>query len=267
MVLDVRRALQAGYDGLTSTDGLNVASVLLVLNLYYDTVATSFRQRLVTAVSDPGPSGRPPVRIRPPVDLEALALDLPLTLLAGLVLVGIVGNEVLRFWGIRLFAEAGEESLGRRLPVLLAAAGGVALLQFTLRGLLPVLWVPGDVSTFALASQLLGAVALVVTVAAVYLRQAVALTAAGVGGVFRIAFRSLRVAPLATLGVLAVVAVLRIAAGISTPLAIIAGFGGQSGVLPWIQLGSLALVAVVEAFAIAAVTDAYLQVRGGTDAA
>lgn len=267
MVLDIRRALHAGYDGLTSTDGLNVASVLLVLNLYYGTVAASFQQQLATTVFEPGPGGRPPITIRPPVDLKVLALDLPVALLAVLVLVGVVGNEVLRFWGIRLFAEAGGESLGERLPVLLAAAGGVALLLFALRGLLPLLWVSGDTSTFVFASQLLGVAALAVTVATVYLRQAVALTDARVGGVARDAFQSLRAAPLATLGVLAVVAVLRALAGISTPLAIIAGFGGQSGVLPWVQLGSLALVAVVDTFAIAAVTDAYLQVRGASDAA
>jgi len=237
-----------------------------VFNLAFGTVSASFRQQLVVTFFEPGPSGRPPVRIQSPVDLEALALDLPAALLAVFVPVGIVANEMIRFWGIRLFAEEEGESLGDRLPVLLVAAGGVALLLFTLRGLLPLLWVQGEVSTFTLASQLLGIAALAVTVATVYLRQAVALTDADVGGVVRTALQSLCTAPLAILGVLAVVAVPRAVAGISTPIALIAGLA-QSGVLPWLQSGSLVLVAVVETLAIAAVTDAYLQVRGPGDAA
>lgn len=267
MVLDVRRALRAGYDSLTSTDGLNVASVLLVFNLAFGTVASSFRQQVVASAFEPGPSGRLPIRIAPPVDWDVLALDLPVALLGAVILVGIAANEAIRFWGIRLFADEDGESLGDRLPVLLLAAGGLALVLFTMRGLLPLLWLDGARQGFYLADRLLVLTALVLSAIAVYLRQAIALTDRGVGGVVRHSLERFAAAPLATVGLLVILGLLGFAPSLSVSAAIVAGFGGQSGVLPWVQLGALALVAVVDTFAIAAVTDAYLQVRGAGDAA
>lgn len=89
MSLDIRQALQAGYDGLTSTAGYNVFSVLLVFYVAYDAVRQSFRQQLLATA----PGVLPPPGFTPPFDIDMLAFELPLSVLVALTVAAVISHE------------------------------------------------------------------------------------------------------------------------------------------------------------------------------
>ena len=269
MSLDVGQALRAGYDNLATTDGLTVLSVLLAFNLVFEAVVASFRPRLVERIRA-GQFGleSPRLVIEPPLDLDSFVPELPLSVLAALVLVGLVGNELVRFWAIRLFASPTRGQLSNaadRVPVVLAVGGGFALFLFALRKLLPLLWVGEGFQTVMLASQTAGVVALVLVGVAVYLRQELALTDAGAAESVRASIARFVAAPVPVLGLLAVLGLLGLLTGLPTALAIYAVGatpGGGDTVVAVAELVGIVLGAVLSTFSIATVTDAYLQVRG-----
>jgi len=269
MVLDVRRALRAGYDDLASRAGLAVFSVLLVFNLVYGAVVASFRQQLFEFLRRRGPDQFPVVFVDPPPVWDALLGDLPLPLLAGLALVGVLTAEAIRFWAIRLFADlsiAPIPDLRDRLPVLLGVGGGFALALFGLRQVLPLLWVNQGLETVELVSRTAGAVALGLVGVTVYLRQEIALTDAGTRETVRCSVRRFLAEPVPSLGLLALLGLLGVLTGIPVALTVYVGSlgtGGGGQIVPVAELVETVLGTVLSTFSIAAVTDAYVQIRGG----
>lgn len=257
--LDIRRALQRGYAGLTSKDGLNVFSALLVFNIAYAAVSQSFRQQLLEATRNGPLAVQLRRRFPPPFDLDLLVLELPVSLLAILAVAVVVGNEAVRFWAIQLFAGRPVPTLRERLMPLVWAGGGFALLLYGLRQVLPVVWHgQGSTTMWQLTSATGIAVAPLVLVT-VYLRQEIALTEAGLAETVRNSVARFREAPVPTFVLLLLLAVL-----------------GQLTVLPAVVLSPVrtwsttallvdvlngVLAAGLSTFSIAAITDAYLQVR------
>jgi len=267
MVLDVRRALQTGYDDLTSEAGLNVFSVLLVFNLAYGAVVASFRQQLLEFVTRGSPM--PTAFIRPPVDWEFLSLELPLPLLAVLAVGAVFAGELVRFWAIRLFADLSLTPVPERrerVPILLAVGGGVTLLVFGLREVVPVFWAPEGARTMATVSQATGVVSLIVVGLTVYLRQEIALTDAGVRETVEKSVARFLAEPVPILGLLALLGLLGALTGLP-PLVgqfvVGAGRGMTPPVSQLLELGSVVLSTVLTTFSIATVTNAYVQIRGG----
>jgi hypothetical protein len=68
-----------------------------------------------------------------PFGLDSLAFELPLSLLAVLTVAAVFGNEVVRFWAIRLFAGPPTPAVRERLSALVAAGSGFALLIYGFR--------------------------------------------------------------------------------------------------------------------------------------
>jgi len=263
MVLDVRRALQVGFDDLTSTAGLNVFTVLLVFNVTYGTVVASLRQGLLDVVQR-GTPGPPEVVAGPPLGWDALLFDLPLPLLVVLAVASVLTSEVIRFWAIRLFADLSITPVperGERLPVLLAVGGGFAFVLFGLRHVLPVLWARQGFEAMTLVSQATGVVVLVLLGVSVYLRQEIALTDADPGETVRRSVRRFLAGPVPILGLLALLGLLGVLTGLPTVVAVNVIDGG-----PLVTAGRLlgvVLGAALSTFSIAAITDAYVQTRGG----
>ena len=267
MVLDVRRALRTGYDDLRSTAGLNVLSVLLVFNLVYGGVVASFRQELLVVLRR-SRSGTPPlISTESRVGLDLLQFDLPLWLLALLTVLAVLVGEAIRFWAIRQFADLSLRSVPEvreRLPVFLTVAGGFALLVFGLVEVVPLLWADNGAETMRLAAQSVGVVSLLLVGVTVYLRQELALTA---GSARQTATRSVRrfvAEPVPILGLLALLGLGGALAGLPSALAAAIGPAGNSTVVQIGELVRVALSSILTTFSIAAITDAYIQIRGGT---
>lgn len=265
MVLDINRALRTGLDNLRSEAGVAVTAVLLVFQLCYGVVLDSFRQRLVGLVYSDSPPGQAGIEV-----LKAVELSLPV--LVGLALVGIVLNEVIRFWAIRRFADNSTlrvDDAGQRLRVLLAVGGGFALVLFTFQQLLPILgfvWGLDAASAFSQASTF---VSLLLVGVAVFLRQEIALNDGCVRQTLRNSVVRFLQEPVPILGLLVLLGVVGLAAGIPQMLTMALSSAGAVAGVPVETAGQVvgvALMAVVQTLSIAAITDAYLQVRADAGA-
>ena len=198
MSLDIRQALQAGYDGLTSTAGYNVFSVLLVFYVAYDAVRQSFRQQLLATA----PGVQLPPGFTPLFDIDMLAFELPLSVLVALTVAAVVSHEAVRFWAIQQFAESPVPKLQERARLLLAVGGGVALFVYGVRQPLLVFWY-GPGFAMGIRSPLFVPVAVApILLVTVYLRQEIALTAAGPTEAVRNSLARFRKAPVQIFGLL-----------------------------------------------------------------
>ncbi|MDS0261016.1 hypothetical protein NDI56_16570 [Haloarcula sp. S1CR25-12] len=257
MSLDIRRALQAGYDGLTSTAGYNVFSVLLVFYVAYDAVSQSFRQQLLATV----PGIQPSPGFTPPFDIDMLAFELPLSVLVALTVAAVVSHEAVRFWAIQQFAESPAPTLQKRARVLLAVGGGVALFVYGVRQALLMFWY-GPGFEMGIRSPLFVSVAVApILLVTVYLRQEVALTAAGPTETVRNSLARFRKAPVPIFGLLLLLTVLALLT--SLPSVLLSPL--QVGATLWLlnELLSRVLFAALSTFTIATITEAYLQVCDG----
>lgn len=268
MPLSIRRALGSGYDDLTSESGLNVFSALLVFNVAYGAVSQSFRRELLAATRRAQPGTLTPQRFPAPFDLELLALELPLSLLAILTVAAVLGSEAIRFWAIQLFAGESSPSLQSRLTALVAAAGGLALLLYALRQLLPVVWLGSTPATTIRPVRAIVMVSAPLLLVTAYLRQEIALTEASLTGTVRTSVARFIDAPAPTFGLLLVLAVLGPLA--SLPAVVLSNLltlrvGSTLALLTDVLSGVLA--AGLSTFSIAVVTDAYLQLRDSGAAA
>jgi hypothetical protein len=257
--LNARQALTNGYASLTSEDGANVFSVLLVFNLLYGTVSQSFKQQLLSARTALGG-----IRFPPPFDVSVLRLELPVSLLALLTAGAVLGNEIVRFWAIQLFADLPTPTVRSRLAVLVPVGGGFALLVYGFRQLLPFLWIGEAMSNQMRVTFAIGIAAPLLAVT-VYLRQEIALTKNGVTETVRSSVARFLDDPAPIFGLLIVLALLGQlsilpAAVISRVITL------RSGTAPAILVDALnrILAAGVSTFSIAAITDAYLQVSDPT---
>ena len=259
MPLDVRRALQAGYDGLTSTAGLNVFSVLLVFYIAYDAVSQSFSQQLLVQTR----AGFPP-----PFGVDTLAFELPLSVLAALTAAAVVSQEAVRFWAIQQFAESSVPTLQERARILLAVGSGVALFVYGVEQAFRIVWYGPGAGTgrqFPVVASVAVAVAPILLVT-VYLRQEIALTAAGPAETVRNSVVRFRDAPVRIFGLLLLLTVLgQVAFLPSAVLARLVTVRAGSTLYVLFELLHRTLFTAVSTFSIATITEAYLQVRGEAD--
>jgi hypothetical protein len=251
MSLDIRQALQAGYDGLTSTAGYNVFSVLLVSYVAYDTVRQSFRQQLLATAPGVQPPG-----FTLPFDIDMLAFELPLSVLVALTVAAVVSHEAVRFWAIQQFAENPVPKLQERARILLAVGGGVALFVYSVRQAPLVFWY-GPGFAMWIRSPLFVPVAVApILLVTVYLRQEIALTAAGPTEVVRNSLARFRKAPVPIFGLLVLLTVLGQLIALPTVLLSPLRVGSR----PWLlnALLTRVLSAALSTFSIATITSAYL---------
>jgi hypothetical protein len=256
VTLNARQALTNGYASLTSEDGANVFSVLLVFNLVYGTVSQSFKQQLLAAQT-----ALPGARFPPPFDVSVLRLELPVSLLALLTVGAVLGNEIVRFWAIQLFADRPTPTVRSRLAVLVPVGGGFALLVYGLRQLLPFLWIGEAMRHQMRVTFAIGIAVAPLLAVTVYLRQEIALTENDVTETVRNSVARFRDGMVPVFGLLVVLALLSQlsilpAAVISRVITL------RSGTAPAILVDILnrILAAGVSTFSIATITDAYLQV-------
>ncbi|MBX0305157.1 hypothetical protein [Haloarcula salinisoli] len=264
MALDIRRALQAGYDGLTSTAGLNVFSVLLVSNVAYGAVSQSFRQRLLTQIVSGRPAIQSGVYFQAPFDVEWLALEFPLAVLVALTVAAVVAHEGVRFWAIQQFADIPAPTLRERGRVLVAVAGGVALFVYAVRQVLPLVLVSQGFQMGVQLSMVVSVAVAPVLLVTVYLRQELALTAAGSTETVRNSVARFREAPVPIFGLLLLLAML--GQLLLLPGAVVSRLVTvRVGTTPSLFLEALnrVLFGALSTFSVATITDAYLQVRDG----
>ena len=257
MSLDIRQALQAGYDDLTSTAGYNVFSMLLVFYAVSDAVRGAFRQQLLATV----PDIQPIPGFTPPFDIEMLAFELPFSVLVALTVAAVVAHEAVRFWAIQQFAERPVPTVQERARTLLAVGGGVALFVYGVRQALLVFWY-GPGFEMGIRSPLFISVAVApILLVTVYLRQEIALTAAEPTEAVRNSLARFRKAPVPIFGLLLLLTVL----GQLTSFPSVLLSPLRVGTTPWLlnELLTRVLSATLSTFSIAVITDAYLQVRDG----
>ena len=205
MPLDIRQTLQAGYDCLTSTAGYNVFSVLLVCYVVYDAVGQSFRQQLLATA----PGVQTEIGFTPPFDIDVLTFELPLSVLVALTVAAVVSHEAVRFWAIQQFAESPVPKLQERARILLAVGGGVALFVYGVRETLLVVWY-GSGAGMGIPFPAVIAVAVApILLVTVYLRQEIALTAAGPAKTVHNSIARFRTAVIPIFGLLVLLTVLR----------------------------------------------------------
>lgn len=267
MALDVRQALRTALDELTSVAGLNVFAVLLVFNVAFGAVVVSFRRQLLALVRRLTNAGQVETGTAQPLfGVEALAVEAPLSLLAALAVVALLTREAVRFWAIQQFAGVSTHPLRDRLPVLVPVAGGLALVLFGLRELVPLLLVDRGFRTWIAASQALQLPLAAVLLVTVYLRQEIALGSSGAVQTVRESVGAFLREPVPTFGLLLVLAVLGALPRVAT-VAVTYALQPLSDGTVWllIRTVSFSIDMVLLTFTIAAVTAAYLQVRGPAD--
>jgi hypothetical protein len=267
MVLDIGRALRTGLEELGSETGLVVVAVVLVFQLGYGAVVDSLRHQLAVIVAPAGPSGG--VGVVTGCGWSPLAAETSLPVLATLALAGVVCNEVIRFWAIRCFADASATRVadaGQRLRALVVLGGGFALLLFGLQHVVPMLGLVWGVETMGAFARTSVVLSMLFVGVAVYLRQEIALNDGSLRRTVRNSVVRFLQEPVPILGLLVLLSAVGFAAGIPRALTVMLDAGTVFGV----SLGmaahfvGVALTAVVQTLSIAAITDAYLQVR--TDA-
>ena len=258
MSLDVRQALQAGYDDLTSTAGYNVFSVLLVFSVAYGAVSQSFRQQLLATV----PGVQTPPGFTPPFDVDLLAFELPLSVLVALTVAAVVSHEAVRFWAIQQFAETSVPTLQERARLLVAVGGGVALFVYSVNEALLAFWYGPGFEMGIRSPRFIAVAVAPILLVTVYLRQEFVLTAAGTTETVRNSVARFRKAPVRIAGLLLLLTALNQSIGfpgvVLSPLRV--------GATPWLltELLGYVLSAALSTFSIATITDAYIQIRDGT---
>jgi len=257
---DVVQVLRRGYDDVTTTAGLNVFSVFLVVTVGYNAVSESFRQQLFSWLASGRPGARSGVVGSPPFDIALLRLQLPVALLAVLTVAAVLANEAVRCWAIQSFVDRPAPSLRERGSVIVVVGGGVALFVFGIRQVLPVVWAglgAGPILSVATAAGIAAAPILLVTV---YVRQEIALTEADSAEVIRCALARFRDTLVPIFGLLLVLVVL--GQLLVLPTAVLSRVTTlRVGTALWLlsELFNHVLFAALSTYSTAVITEAYLQ--------
>lgn len=265
MALQIGDALRNGFDDLLSEDGALVTGVFLLFLLANQFASATFTRALFDSF---GPSGGPPGAGAGVSNLVGpFSLDLALPIAAVLAVVFMLVGQLVRFWGIRLFAgpdEIRSDDARERAVMAVVLGGGVAVGLFALSMSSNVL---GQVFTPVLAGiagLAAGILSLVLNVVLVYLRQAIALYDGGYADTVKHSLARFMDAPAQILVLLFVLFLVGIVAAIPAVTSVLSVVFPQSVRLPdrsLLQIASIVLQAPVSAFSLAVVTNAYVQVR------
>ncbi|WP_336337746.1 hypothetical protein [Haloarcula brevis] len=274
MALQISDALRSGLDTLLSEDGLLVTGVFLLFNLGNTVANSSFTEALFDEVMNmggpagPGSAAGAGAPVFSVSDFTGpFSLDIALPVAVVMVLLFLVVGQLVKFWGIRLFTEPQEIMEPRtsdRAVMAVVLGGGVAVLTFAVSMSSTALNVGGRPLLGGLAGLLGGLLSLIVGLAFVYLLQSIALYDGGYVATLKHCVARFMDAPAQIIVLLFLLFLLGIIPGIPSTASIISVFLPGSFDLPSqsvLQVASMVLNAPVQAFSLAVITDAYLQVR------
>jgi len=278
MALQIGDALRSGVDTLLSEDGLLITGVFLLFNLGNTVASSTLMRALFDEVMNmggpagPGGSagaGAPGFSVS---DLTGpFSLDIAMPVAAVLVLLFLIIGQLVKFWGIRLFAEPQEimdENTSDRAVMAVVLGGGVAVLTFAVSMSSNALNVSGRPLLGGLAGLLSGLLSLIIGLAFVYLLQSIALYDGGYVETLKHCVARFMDAPAQIIVLLFILLLLSIIPGIPSTASVISVVLPGSFDLPSqsiLQVASMVLNAPVQAFSLAVITDAYLQVREDQD--
>ncbi|MDS0222006.1 hypothetical protein NDI54_11675 [Haloarcula sp. S1AR25-5A] len=274
MALQIGDALRSGIDDLLSETGLLLTGVFFLYNLGNTVANSSFSRALFdqlmagggpTGAGGPGGAGTPGFSMS---DFAGpFGLDVALPIAVVLVLLFLVIGQLVKFWGIRLFAdpqEIMEADTSERAIMAVVLGGGVAILTFAFSMSSTVLSFSGRQLIGGLAGIVGGLLSLIVGLALVYLLQAIALYDGGYVETLKHAVARFMDAPAQIIVLLFLLFLLGIIPGIPSTASVLSVFLPGSFDLPSqsiLQVTSMVLNAPVQAFSLAVITDAYIQVR------
>lgn len=272
MALQIGDALRRGIDDLLSESGLLITGLFLLYNLGNTVATSSFTGALfdeLMGAGGPGGAGTPGFSM---ADFAGpFSLDLAVPIAVVLVLVFLVLGQLVKFWGIRLFADPGEimvENTSERAVMAVVLGGGVAVAMFAISMSSTVLNLNGQPLLGAAAGFAGALVSLVVGLAFVYLLQSIALYDGSYVETVKHCVARFMDAPAQILVILFVLLLLGIIPAIPATAGAITMLFPDSGGLPAqsvLQVASVVLNAPVQAFSLAVITDAYVQVRADQD--
>ncbi|WP_058997420.1 hypothetical protein [Haloarcula sp. CBA1127] len=278
MALQIGDALRRGIDDVTSESGLLVMGVFLLYNLGNTVASSSVMEVLfdeLMAQGNPSGAGGPAGAGSPGFSMAdfvgPFSLDLAAPVAVVLLLVFLVLGQLVKFWGIRLFADQSEirsDNASERAVMAVVLGGSIAIVMFAISMSSTFFQLNGQ-ALLSLAASLGSVLAsLVVGLALVYLLQAIALFDGGYVATLKHSVARFMDAPAQIIVLLFLLALLGIIPGIPSTASIISVFLPGTFNLPSqsvLQVVSMVLNAPVQAFSLAVITDAYLQVRADQD--
>jgi len=278
MALQISDALRSGIDTLLSEDGLLITGVFLLFNLGNTVASSTFTEALFDDVIDMGGPGGPGGSAGAGAPGFSMAdftgpfsLDVAVPVAIAMVLLLLVIGQLIKFWGIRLFAEPQEimdENTSERAVMAVVLGGGVAVLTFAASMSSTALNVSGRPLLGGLAGLVSGLLSLIVGLAFVYLLQSIALYDGGYVDTLKHSVARFMDAPAQIIVLLFVLFLLGLIPAIPTMASVVSMVLPGAFDLPSqsiLQVTSMVLNAPVKAFSLAVITDAYLQVRADQD--
>jgi hypothetical protein len=277
MTLQIGDALRSGLDTLLSEDGLLITGVFLLFNLGNTVASSTFTGALFNEMMDMGgpASGGAAGAGAPGFSVSdftgPFSLDVALPVAVVLVLLFLVIGQLVKFWGIRLFTEPQEimeHNTSDRAVMAVVLGGGVAVLTFAVSMSSNALNASGQPLLGGLAGLFSGLLSLIVGLAFVYLLQSIALYDGGYVETLKHCVARFMDAPAQIIVLLFILFLLGIIPGIPSTASVISVVLPGAFDLPSqsiLQVASIALNAPVQAFSLAVITDAYLQVRADED--
>lgn len=278
MALQIGDALRSGLDTLLSEDGLLITGVFLLFNLGNTVASSTFTAALFDEMMNMGGpagpgsaagAGAPGFSVS---DFTGpFSLDVAMPVAVVMVLLFLLIGQLIKFWGIRLFAEPREimdENTSDRAVMAVVLGGGVAVLTFALSMSSSALNASGRPLLGGLAGLVGGLLSLVVGLALVYLLQSIALYDGGYVATLKHSVARFMDAPAQIIVLLFLLALLGIIPGIPSTASVVSMVLPGTFNLPSqsiLQVVSMVLNAPVQAFSLAVITDAYLQVRADQD--
>jgi len=278
MALQISDALRSGIDTLLSEDGLLITGVFLLFNLGNTVASSTFTEALFDDVIDMGGPGGPGGSAGAGAPGFSMAdftgpfsLDVAIPVAIAMVLLLLVIGQLIKFWGIRLFAEPQEimdENTSERAVMAVVLGGGVAVLTFAASMSSTALNVSGRPLLGGLAGLVSGLLSLIVGLAFVYLLQSIALYEGGYVDTLKHSVARFMDAPAQIIVLLFILFLLGLIPAIPTMASVMSMVLPGAFDLPSqsiLQVTSMVLNAPVKAFSLAVITDAYLQVRADQD--
>lgn len=268
MSLDIGTALRRGFDDLTSETGLLVGAVVLLYNLGALVANESLGAALLELVFERGGYTE---QQRAAVESfgggTPFALDVGLPVIVAMVVVVALVGELVRFWGIRLFAgpaETATDDPTARAPMAVLLGGAVAVSLLAFQQVLPVAGQLGGPATTIVGSIVGPIGGLILLTVFVYLRQEIALADGGYGATVQNSLARFMDDPVSITVLLVILGIVGFVAGAPTFVLTFLGgsvsVAGVSGTV-FARLLSTVFGALVQTLGIAVVTDAYVQVR------
>lgn len=270
MALQIGDALRRGIDDVLSETGLLIVGVFFLYNLANNVASSSFTQALferLMGTGGPGGAGAPGFSMANFTGPFSLDVALPIAVV--LVLLFLVLGQLVKFWGIRLFADPGEirvDNTSERAVMAAVLGGGVAVTMFAISMSSTVFNLNGQPLLGGIAGLVGGLLSLIVGLALVYLLQSIALYDGGYVETVKHCVARFMDAPAQIIILLIVLALLGLVPGIlgaASFLTMVLPFDLPAASL--LQVASMALSAPVQAFSLAVITDAYVQVRADQD--